>query len=143
MGWITPKTDWSGATDAQGNYTGDRFNAGDFNRIKNNLEYLRNLAIVLYTDFDIVSLGADRTAVDYFYADEINQLEANLTTVSERSVQVDYGEARVYEDNQPTMNYEELNRLEGAILDLYNRMLTLLGGVRMFTWNFGMKGGDF
>lgn len=43
MSWSTPKTDWNGET-VDGVYTGDRFNAVDFNRIKNNLEYLRELA---------------------------------------------------------------------------------------------------
>lgn len=37
MAWQTPKTDWHGATDSAGNYTGDRFNAADFNRIKTTL----------------------------------------------------------------------------------------------------------
>ena len=44
MSWSAPKTDWNGET-VDGVYTGDRFNAVDFNRIKNNLEYLRELAI--------------------------------------------------------------------------------------------------
>ena len=114
MGWITPKTDWWGRTDDEGVYTGDRFNAADFNRIKNNLDYLRNLAIKMYKEFSLVSLGTDRVPGDYFYADEINQLEQNLVT---------------------------LNRLESAILDLYDRLNNQSEGRRMFTWNFGMKGG--
>ena len=71
--WTTPKTDWSGET-IDGVYIGDRFNAADFNRIKNNLEYLRELAVQLYKEFTIHSLGSDRTPKDYFYADEINKL---------------------------------------------------------------------
>lgn len=43
--WQTPKTDWTGTTTSSGEYVGDRFNATDFNRIKNNLDYLRELAI--------------------------------------------------------------------------------------------------
>ena len=46
MAWTTPKTDWYGVTNpSDGVYTGDRFNAVDFNRIKNNLTYLRELAL--------------------------------------------------------------------------------------------------
>ena len=82
MAWQTPKTDWHGAVDANGVYSGDRFNAADFNRIKNNLTYLRDHAIKVYAEFNIVSLGNDRTPKDYFYADEINQLEANLVTIN-------------------------------------------------------------
>ena len=74
MAWETPKTDWHGSSDSDGVYTGDRFNAVDFNRIKNNLDYLRELAIKLYDEFSIVSLGADRTPVDYFYADKTYKL---------------------------------------------------------------------
>ena len=33
MAWTTPKTDWYGVTNpSDGVYTGDRFNAVDFNR---------------------------------------------------------------------------------------------------------------
>lgn len=142
MAWETPKTDWHGSTDSEGIYTGDRFNATDFNRIKNNLDYLRELAIKMYDEFSIVSLGSDRTPADYFYADEINQLEENLNTVNINSLQMSYGNAPTYADNGNTMDFVELNRLEGAILDLYDRLTNEFEGRRMFTWNFGMKGGD-
>lgn len=141
MAWETPKTDWHGSSDSDGVYTGDRFNAVDFNRIKNNLDYLRELAIKLYEEFSIVSLGNDRTPADYFYADEINQLEENLKTVNANSLRRSYGNAPTYVDNGNTMDFVELNRLEGAILDLYDRLTNEFEGRRMFTWNFGMKGG--
>lgn len=142
MAWETPKTDWHGATASDGTYIGDRFNAADFNRIKNNLDFLRELAITLYKEFDLVSLGADRTPVDYFYADEINQLEENLNTLNSNTLKRSYGIAPAFIDNGKTMDFVELNRLEGAILDLYNRLTNESEGRRMFTWNFGMKGGE-
>lgn len=141
MAWTTPKTNWNGDSAADGTYIGDRFNAVDFNRIKNNLDYLRELAIKLYEEFSMVSLGEDRTPVDYFYADEINQLEENLNTVNDNTLQRSYGTAPTYVDNGNTMDFVELNRLESAILDLYDRLSNESEGRRMFTWNFGMKGG--
>ena len=141
MSWITPKTDWYGSLDSEGRYSGDRFNAADFNRIKNNLQHLRDMAIALYEDFNITSLGNDRTPADYFYADEINQLETNLNTINSHTLNWNYGTAPVYYDNGNTMDFAELNRLESAILDLYNRLLNQSEGRRMFEWNFGMKGG--
>lgn len=141
MAWTTPKTNWYGSTDSEGVYTGDRFNAVDFNRIKNNLEYLRELAIKMYAEFSITSLGEDRTPSDYFYADEINTLEQNLNTINENSLNRSYGTTPVYSDNMVIMNYAELNRIESAILDLYDRLSNQSDGRRMFTWNFGMKGG--
>ena len=141
MAWITPKTDWQGSTDANGVYSGDYFNADDFNRIKNHLAYLRDIAIAIYKDFAINDLGEDKTPVDYFYADEINALEENLTTINENTLKRSIGEPTIYVDNGRTMTFEELNRLEGATLDLYNRLINQYEGRRMFTWNFGMKGG--
>ena len=142
MAWQTPKTDWYGAVDANGVYSGDRFNAADFNRIKNNLTYLRDLAIKVYAEFNIVSLGNDRTPKDYFYADEINQLEANLVTINSHTLKRSYGSAPTYNENGNTMDFAELNRLEGAILDLYDKLTNQAYGRRMLTWNFGMKGGS-
>ena len=142
MAWETPKTNWQGYVDNNGNYIGDRFNASDFNRIKNNLEYLRDLAIKLYDSFSIVSLGADKTPADYFYADEINALEENLNTINKKTLNMPYGTSPVYNANGNTMDFIELNRIEGAILDLYDKLTNKSNGRRMFTWNFGMKG-DF
>ena len=121
MAWETPKTDWHGSTDGEGIYTGDRFNATDFNRIKNNLDYLRELAIKMYDEFSIVFLGSDRTPVDYFYADEINQLEENLTTINNKTLKRSYGNPPTYVANGNTMDFAELNRLESAMLDVYKR----------------------
>ena len=142
MSWIAPKTDWKGNTDTDGNYIGDRFNAVDFNRIKNNLDYLRDLAIKLYDEFTINVLGSDRTPADYFYADEINQLEENLTTINNKTLKRSYGTAPTYVDNGRTMDFMELNRLESAMLDLYDRLINESEGRRMFKWNFGIKGGE-
>jgi len=142
MAWITPKTNWYGKTDPEGIYTGDRFNAMDFNRIKNNLEYLWELAIKLYKSFTINLLGIDRTPADYFYADEINKLEENLNVINDNTLKRSYGFSPVYADNESTMDFNELNRLEGAILDLHDRLTNEFEGRRMFTWNFGTKGGD-
>lgn len=140
MAWSTPKTDWNGET-VDGVYIGDRFNAVDFNRIKNNLEYLRELAIKMYEEFSIQSLGSDRTPKDFFYADEINALEDNLKTINNNSLKRSYGNVPVYVDNGNTMDFKELNRLESAILDLYDKLTNEYEGRRMLTWNFGMKGG--
>lgn len=140
MAWSTPKTDWYGET-VDGVYTGDRFNAADFNRIKNNLVYLRELTIKMYDEFAIQNVGSDKTYKDYFYADEINALEANLVTINSHSLKRSYGTVPSYVDNGNVMDFKELNRLEGAILDLYNRLTNQSEGRRTFTWNFGMKGG--
>lgn len=141
MAWITPKTDWYGTVDANGVYSGDRFNAEDFNRIKNNLQSLRDLAVKIYDEFDIGSVGEDKTVADYFYADEINQLEENLNIINANTMNLYYGTTPIYMDNGNTMDFTELNRLESATLDLYEKIKNRIEGRRMFQWNFGIKGG--
>lgn len=141
MAWITPKTDWHGSTDETGVYEGDRFNAVDYNRIKNNLSHLRDMAVKMYAEFTIEAMGADRTPKDFFYADEINRMEQNFTTINEKTLRGAYGEAPTYTDNGNTMDFRELNRLESAMLDLYGKLSNQTDGRRKFTWNFGMKEG--
>lgn len=138
--WITPKTNWRGEFIGDV-YVGDKFNATDFNRIKNNLSYLCELAVKMYDEFTIHSLGSDRTPKDYFYADEINKLEENLNTINSKSLKRSYGVTPVYADNGNIMDFKELNRLESATLDLYNKLTNQSEGRRMFQWNFGMNGG--
>ena len=90
--WTTPKTNWYGYTDDDGIYHGDRFNTEDFNRIKNNLAYLREIAVAMYQEFSINDLGDDRSKDQYFYADEINQLEENIKLIAENTFKPDIGE---------------------------------------------------
>lgn len=78
---------------------------------------------------------------DYFYADEINQLEANLNTINSKTLNLSYGSTPTYMENGNTMDFGELNRLEGAILDLYEKIKNQVEGRRTFQWNFGIKGG--
>lgn len=130
--WVQPKIDWKSE---------DYFNAVDFNRIKNNLVYLRELAIELYNEFVIQSVGEDKTYRDYFYADEINQLESNLDVINQNTLRIPYGNAPLYHDNGNTMTYEELNRLERAIFDLYNKLTNQSNGRRNLAFHFGMRGG--
>ena len=141
--WEEPKTNWHGETDQNGKYIGDRFNASDFNRIKNNIQHLRDIAIILYNTFDITSLGRDRTPVDYFYADEINQLWKNLNTINEKTFKINYTDIPLYEDEKRTMHYRELNKLEEAIMELYNLLKNQYYSRRKFKWSFGTCGGVF
>lgn len=144
MAWVTPKTNWYGGISAvTGLYEGDRFNAADYNRIKNNLAYLRDLAITMYAEFDIVSPSNDKSQGDYYYADEINQIEDNLETINTHTLNRSYGTKPVFNANGNVFDYSELNRIESATLDLYDRLNNQSEGRRNFTWNFGMKGGLF
>lgn len=137
--WSTPKTDWYGYTNADGIYHGDRFNSEDFNRIKNNLAYLREISVTMYKEFSINDLGDDRSKDQYFYADEINQLEENVKIIAENTFDPDVGEAPLYTANGKIFDYDELNRIEGLILEIYNQLLNQYRGRQMLTFMFGVR----
>ncbi len=135
--WSQPKTDWHGETDADGVYHGDRFNTEDFNRIKNNLEYIREVAVCQYPDFGINDLGEDREKHQFFYADEINALEENIDAICKNTVGFHYGEPEVYYDNGPIFDFNELNRIEGAILDMHDQLTNQYRGRRKLAFSLG------
>lgn len=49
--WQEPKTDWLPT---------DYFNFEDYNRIKNNISYLREQALKLYINFPFTEMGSDK-----------------------------------------------------------------------------------
>ena len=141
MSWQTPKTDWYGEMTSEGVYEGDRFNVADYDRIKNNLIYLRELAITMYEEFSIETVYDTKTTADLPYAEELNAIENNLDTINQHTLNRPYGTKVVFAANGSMISYVELNRIESATLDLYNRLTNQHEGRRMFTWNFGVKGG--
>ena len=132
MAWTEPKTDWD---------VSSRFDKNDFNRIKNNLNYLKDLAYTLYEVFGYTDLGADRSYSDYVYADEINEIENNLHRISDSTLTLDIGVKKEYFPNQPFINYEELNRIEKAGLRLYELLKGQDTGRKRLAFTLG--GADF
>lgn len=109
--WIEPKTDWVST---------DFFNLSDYNRIKNNIAYLRDLALTVYTDFSWREMGVDKTSyAQYPYADEFNALEDNLESLRQNTFLFDDSDPKQWYENQRTPNYEDFNRLERACLLFY------------------------
>lgn len=139
MMWITPKTDWQVRKDAEGKCIGDYFEVEDYNRIKNNLQFLKEFASRLYPSFEIADMGEDRNEEDYLYADEANLLEENLEKIAASTYKPDYGEPPIFADNEAFIDYRELNRIEGAMLDMYNNLLGQYEGRRMLTFMLGIR----
>lgn len=137
--WKEPKTDWYGTESGDG-YVGDRFNTEDYNRIKNNITYLHTIALAIMQDFEIADMGADKGKADYFFADEINTIESNLDTIAAR-LNLSYGTTQTYYANGKILDFNELNRIESATLDMYNKLINQYRGRRMFTFLLGDKGG--
>lgn len=109
--WSEPKTNW---------VQSDKFNFSDYNRIKNNIAYLKERAIEIYLDFSFEDMGADKVSyADYPYADEFTKLESNLERIRVNTFRFDDSETRSWYENQRTPSYEDFNRIEKACLEFY------------------------
>lgn len=116
MGWTEPKTEWK---------SDDRFNISDYNRIKENIEYLHSLAQELYRYFHIPELGEDKLYYeDYFYAREFNNMEDSLEKINQVIYSQNIGEKQIFVDNGVFIDWKELNRLESASLKIYELLNT-------------------
>lgn len=128
MAWITPKTDWHATYDGAGEYQEDFFNIEDYNRIKNNLLYLRELGSELFYGLPVITVGADKhypiaNAPDFdndnFFADEINKIEDGLQALDDAIGLFNHGRKQTFYENGRFIGYAELNRIEKAELELY------------------------
>lgn len=131
--WQQPKTNWN---------EGDFFNIEDYNRIKGNLNEIRSQALLLWLDFDFEEMGPDKTYQDYgFYADEINRFEANVENIRAGTYPFKTGDCQTFYDNQPFINWKELNRIEEACRLIYSNIQSRYNGRK--TISFILNGGAF
>lgn len=111
--WTKPKTDWE---------TNSRFDMRDYNRIKNNLDYLKELFITLQPAVHWQNMGSDKGYTDYPYADDINRFEDNLDTLNKSFINLEIGDKKTFYENQPFIDFNELNRIEKGIQVLYEHL---------------------
>lgn len=146
--WITPKTDWSAEYDDTGLFIGDFFNVTDYNRIKNNLLYLRELATELVYGVPHITVGEDKHLPDNahpdfdndnFFADEFNLIEDGLEAIDNAIGWIDFGEKQTFYDNGSFIDANELNRIEGAQLRLYEILNNSIAGKLHLAFRLGTR----
>lgn len=131
--WIQPKTDWK---------SDEFFNIQDYNRIKGNLNEIRSQALILWPDFPFEEMGEDKSYEDYgFHADEINRFEANLDHICAGTFSFAVGSRQTYYDNQPFIDWKELNRIEDGCRFIYSNIQSRIDGRRRLA--FTLNGGEF
>lgn len=124
--WLPPKTDWQISYNAEGEYTGDYLEPSDYNRIKNNLCYLKALAEQLYRDIDgFQDMGRDVMYGDSMepFASSFRVIQEDLETVNEQSMKLNIGTAEQFLPDTAGYLKDELNRIESAELRLYEMMM--------------------
>ena len=127
--FVEPKVNWT---------VNDRFNIQDYNRIKNNLEYLYERAIQILSYFEIFGMGTNITEYSGFWSvEKFNLFETNLDLLNEKILSRDFGTKQVFFENGPFIGYEELNRIESAILDMKESLDNLYSGLRRIPFRLG------
>ena len=132
MAWIDPKTNWTAK---------DFFNAEDYNRIIGNLNYLKDFSFKMFKEFISEDLGEEKNYESFIYAREINNIENNLDELNSATYRLSIGNKTVYQDNGNTPIFVEYNRLETAIMRLYNMMKSHYGSLDRLSIRLGGQKG--
>ena len=128
-GWLTPKTDWKST---------DRFNFVDFNRIKNNFLFLHEKAQKLWHTFQIENMGEDILSYEaYWEVSKFNAFEKNLESINKNIFTQNYGYSKTFFENAPFIKYDELNRIESAILSMYKILQNQETALRKIPFRLG------
>ena len=110
MAWMQPRTDWT----AQ-----DFFELSDYERIRDNLFYLQQLARTLYPPVEFEAMGEYGTS-ELPYLSFWRAPDANLTALLAGTFRrPDYEGEGDWHENGPVWDHEALNRIESACLHLY------------------------
>lgn len=109
--WITPKTDWSAS---------DYWNTTDYNRIVNNMYFLKDYVQKLFLAFDLQDMQKEKKYYEYWFAEEMNLIEQNLVILNEHTYNYDIGDTVTYVHDGKVQTPEELNRIESTLLKIYN-----------------------
>ena len=113
MAWSKPKTDWVST---------DFVNTKDYNRLADNLYYLRDMAKSLYGEIQIIEMETGKKISDFPYSDIFNTIEQNLATLNRNTYDLDIGDTKTFYTNSPYIDYQELNRIESWTLTLLNKL---------------------
>lgn len=108
MAWQTPKTDWVST---------DFFNIQDWNRIRGNIQYIKELCDRLYDYFTINGIE-EKTYSSMLYAKEINALEEDIYKINMNTYSVSANEQKSWAANMKAPSYEDFNRWERMTLKL-------------------------
>lgn len=110
--WSEPKVDWKSS---------DKINYEDYNRIIGNINYVRELALEVYKDFNMTYLGNEvDNRMKFPYAEEYDNIEQALDDIRNNTFYFFTSSRGRWYENQHTPTYEDLNRIENACLLLKN-----------------------
>ena len=128
MPWIEPKINWLPT---------DYFNAADYNRIRGNLAYLRDLGSTLYPIFSIEDTG-EKNASSFAYASDINALERSVDKIADNTFRYSsLPKTKTWIANQPAPTFQDLNRLEYSTAVLYTMLQNIIIAMPKIPYKLG------
>lgn len=133
--FITPKTNWT---------ANDYINIDDYNRILNNLWYVATQRIGAYYSVDeSYELLPDNevTYSDYPTADKWNLIESKLHALASLTDDIIIFEEKTFYPGGTYITYDELNRIESTILELYNLYERIKRSMVTLPFTLGNYGG--
>lgn len=123
MAWLIPKTSWKST---------DHFNKEDYNRIADNLRYIKGFAKKFITRVIHFKQMWQKTSYTQFLEpDEVNTFQTNLHAVNNKIGNYDLGEDTEYFRYGATPTHEQWNRIEGYTLQIYDNMLERTTSTRL------------
>lgn len=133
MSWLEPKTNWQ---------SDDYINIEDFNRIRNNIEYLKEEANELYAEFGFsTTFEKEKTYSDYPYSEVWNSLENALQDIVDNTYPLVVGDKKVFAAYDSYIDFNELNRLESACLQYHELFARQHLTVETLSFTLGNYGG--
>lgn len=137
MTWTNPRTNWACRYDETGRYTGDYFNVEDYQRIKGNLEYLAALAAGLYTEAPVLPDIPTVTKAAFAKASTINALERSLDALAAHVYDPGIPARKTWSAGDAAPTADDLNRIEGAALSLYQSLTAQAENRPKLAFNLG------
>lgn len=132
MAWIKPKTDWT--SEYKADYA-------DFNRICGNLNRIKTLANELFADVPFFLLDEEKTNISMIYAREMNSIEESLETLNQETYGFEIGEKQTFKANGSTPLWSEFNRIESAVLLLYETLVAHKKALKRLSFTLGGQKG--
>ena len=74
----------------------------------------------------------------YFYADQFNLFERNLEIINSNAFIQNFGESQTFYSNGVFIDYNELNRIENAILSIKTILDNQEAGLRRLPFRLGI-----
>lgn len=117
----------------------DFFNTADYNRIKNNICYIKQIADIIYGSVEFANMGPDKTWEEYPAPSEFRLMEMNLNYIC-LAAELPPEEYGLHQENYPFLDYMQLNQIENACRLIFERLFGIMKARKRLPFKLGKRG---